>query len=232
LGVVIGGLAKAFALNPFNFHRRLIARTAMTLFRLIPFLVATLATISHATADGPLERTLIAPFQDTAEDNGVTTSKPLLIMPCKGATKPTHPGDGDAFLVFRNVSHVPVQLSLRDPAPVSLTFFTPNGTVVAKKWLPRKYTVRWMIRVCPINLFQIPRLVDDPLDWMAVYSTSRVLIECILHLYLDEHVLNVNSGWLPIAVHEPNTDTLGTVPQGSAVEAVPSSKTGYSGTLR
>jgi hypothetical protein len=220
----------------------------MTIFRLIPFLVATLATISHATADGPLELILIAPFQDTAEDNGVTTSKPLLIMPCKGVTKPTHPGDGDAFLVFRNVSHVPVQLSLRDPAPVSLTFFTPNGTVVAKKWLPRKYTVRWMIpacdgqyiytlkpgeiRVCPINLFQIPRLVDDPLDWMAVYSTSRVLIECILHLYLDEHVLNVNSGWLPIAVHEPNTDTLGTVPQGSAVEAVPSSKTGYSGTLR
>jgi hypothetical protein len=199
--------------------------------------------MSRVNADSPLELTLVAPFQDTVEDKGVTTTKPLLIMPCRGATKPTYPGDGDAFLVFRNVSRGPIQLSLRNPVPVSLTFFTPSGTVLANKWLPMKYIVSWTIpachgqyiytlkpgeiRVCPINLFQIARLADDPLDWMAVYSTSRVSIKCTLHLYDDERALNVNSGWLPIAVHEPDTDDLGTVPKGSSVEAVPSSNAGY-----
>jgi len=215
----------------------------MTVFRWLPYLLALFAITSHTFADSPLELTLVSPFQDTAEENGITTAKPLLIMPCKGASKPIYPGDGDAFLVFKNVSHAPVQISLRNPASVWLTFSTPNGTVVANKWLPMKYAVHWTIpachgqyiytlnpgenRICAINLFQISKLVDDPIDWLAAYSTSQVSIECTLHLYSDERSLKIESGWLPIAVHEPDSHNLGKIPKGSSLEAVPSPKPGY-----
>jgi hypothetical protein len=187
-----------------------------------------------------LEVKLIAPFQNTVEENGVTTTTPLLVMPCKGATKPQHPGEGDLFIVLKNISKRSLNISMREATPVNLNFSTPTGTVVANKWLPKEYAVHYSLPKCPgliqyiytlkpgeihiypINLFLAPKLVNQPLDWMAVCGTNKMKIECTVQYDDDNSRHILQSGWIPIAVREPEPDPHDTVPEGSAVEAVPS----------
>ncbi len=95
-----------------------------------------------------LDVTLLAPLQGGETVNGVTTIEPLLIMPCKGATKPVHTGDGDFFIVFKNISKRTIAV-VNKAAPVTLTFSTPTGTDLGKKWLPKEYVVHCLLAGSP-----------------------------------------------------------------------------------
>ena len=204
----------------------------------------------HAGA-ADFELGLNSPFQWGMEENGVTTITPLIIMPCKGATKAFHPGEGDIYLVLKNVSSHSITVSMRDDVPVALTFFTPNGQAVGNKWLSLAYTIQATLPKNPsympfvytlaphethiyrINLFQVHSLVDKPLDWMAVYSTTKVKVACSLR-YVDDETLahEIHTGWIPVTVHNPETDTHEDVPEGSTVEAIPSAQPGEPPQLR
>jgi hypothetical protein len=196
-------------------------------------------------AAGDFELSVGSPFQWGVEENGVTTITPLIIMPCKGATQSQHPGEGDIYLILKNVSAHAITISMRDDVPVSLTFFTPCGEVAGKKWQPLTYSIPVLLPKNPgfipfvftlqpgefhiyaLNLFHIRALVNNPLDWMAVYSTNKIKITCTLR-YVDNEEIphDIHSSWIPVTVQEPVPDRNEDIPEGSTVEATPSSHPG------
>jgi hypothetical protein len=207
--------------------------------------LAILALTSFSMAASEIHLSVLSPFQsqemkDSAAGLIVTRLMPLFVMPCKGATKPLHPQEGDVYLVFENVSRRAIDLSLRDSAPVTLTFYTPTGIEQGKKWIALEYSGKTElpanpglvgmgyelapggIRVVVLNLFKIPGIGDRARDWMAVYGTNRMKVECTLRWGDSESPHDLSTGWFPVAVKEPEADPSPAVPKGSDAESVPS----------
>jgi hypothetical protein len=200
-----------------------------------------LLVVSAPAAASDFSLTLSSPFQSGVEKNGVKTVTPLLIMPCKGSTRPQHPQEGDAYLIVKNITSHSITISMRNDVPVTLTFVTPCGEDIGNKWRPLAYIVHATLpknpgymqfvytlrpqesRIYTLNLFQIESLVDKPLDWISVYSTDKVKIACTFHYDDDNEKAphEVRTGWIPVTVHEPEADHDEKVPQGTSIEAVP-----------